>query len=258
VKASDTLVLTGVDAEASFDGAQWTAIAAEGAIDGKASMRATLQTRDGRRFVDISSPDAGELGRATDLFTNGQGGTVSVRALIRDDIEGQPVTGRLQVDNFRVVNAPTLARILTLGSLTGIVDLLNGEGITFTQTVVPFKWEDKTLELREARAVGTIGITLEGTVDTKGDNIDLNGTLVPARTLNAVLENIPILGQVLVGKKGEGIFAVTYGVNGPVEDPKIVVNPASMLAPGILRRMFTAGQGATPPDEEDVFGAGDR
>lgn len=262
VRASKTLVLTGVDAKASFNGSQWTAIDAEGAIDGKASMHAVLQTRGGKRYVDITSPDAGELGRATDLFTNGQGGTLSVKAQIRDDLQGQPVTGRLEVDNFKVVNAPTLARILTLGSLTGIVNLLNGEGITFTQTVVPFKWEDKTLELREARAVGTIGITLEGVVDTKEDKVDLNGTLVPARTLNAVLEKIPIIGQVLVGKKGEGVFAVTYGVNGPVENPKIVVNPASMLAPGILRRMFTSGQGqdqgATPPDDEDVFGVGNK
>ncbi len=258
LRVSDTMILTNVNAKASFNGDHWTAVDAEGAIHGKATMRAILQTRDGKRLVDISSPDAGELGRATDLFSNGRGGTMSVRAQIRDDLEGQPVIGWLRVDDFKVVNAPTLARILTLGSLTGIVNLLNGEGITFTRTVVPFKWEDKKLELREARAVGTVGITLEGVVDTQEDNIDLRGTLVPARTLNAVLENIPILGQVLVGKKGEGIFAVTYSVNGPVENPKIIVNPASMLAPGILRNMFTPGKGEAPPVVDDTLGTSDR
>jgi hypothetical protein len=36
---------------------------------------------------------------------------------------------------------------------------------------------------------------------------------------------------------------VTYGVRGDVDDLKVSVNPISVLAPGVLRRVF---QGAKP------------
>jgi len=43
---------------------------------------------------------------------------------------------------------------------------------------------------------------------------------------------------VLVSKKGEGVFGVTYSATGNAEQPKIDVNPLSVLTPGILRRIF--------------------
>ena len=53
---------------------------------------------------------------------------------------------------------------------------------------------------------------------------------------------IPILGRLLVGREGEGLFAVTYTMKGDLKDPRVVVNPLSALAPGFLRRMFFIGE----------------
>ena len=61
---------------------------------------------------------------------------------------------------------------------------------------------------------------------------------MPAFGLNSVLGNIPLLGDVLVSKKGEGIFGVTYSATGNADQPAISTNPLSMLTPGILRRIF--------------------
>jgi hypothetical protein len=77
------------------------------------------------------------------------------------------------------------------------------------------------------------------------------GTLVPAYTINSVLGEIPLIGTLLVGRKGEGIFALTYGISGSVEEPVITVNPLSALAPGFLRNFFAVFTGGAPPDPDD-------
>jgi len=53
-----------------------------------------------------------------------------------------------------------------------------------------------------------------------------------------VLSNIPLLGDLLASKKGEGIFGITYSMTGNAEQPNISTNPLSMLTPGIFRRIF--------------------
>ena len=93
--------------------------------------------------------------------------------------------------------------------------------------------------LATARANGrAIGGTADGYIDRPKGMIALKGSLVPAYGLNSVLGNIPLLGDVLVSKKGEGIFGVTYSATGNAEQPDISVNPLAVLTPGILRRLF--------------------
>ncbi len=60
----------------------------------------------------------------------------------------------------------------------------------------------------------------------------LEGTIVPFFSVNRVLEKIPLIGGILVGRKGEGLVGVTYNIKGEFGDPKISVDPASVLAPG--------------------------
>ena len=62
--------------------------------------------------------------------------------------------------------------------------------------------------------------------------------MVPAYALNSILGNIPIVGDILTGGSGSGIFAVTYHLSGPIGDPKVDLNPLSALTPGVLRNIF--------------------
>jgi len=60
---------------------------------------------------------------------------------------------------------------------------------------------------------------------------------------------------VFVSKKGEGLFGVTYTLQGDIDAPKVSTNPLSVLAPGILRRLFEgtapkpATSSASPPQQ---------
>jgi len=54
-----------------------------------------------------------------------------------------------------------------------------------------------------------------------------------------LLGNIPVLGNLLIGGKGEGVFALTYSVRGSGDGTEVQINPLSALAPGFLRRLVT-------------------
>ena len=79
----------------------------------------------------------------------------------------------------------------------------------------------------------------------------MKGAIVPAYALNGILNGIPIIGFILTGPEGEGMFAAIYHASGPLEKPDISVNPLAALAPGFLRGVFdlfdSSGEPPPPP-----------
>lgn len=201
-----------------------------------------------RRF-SMTSDDAGFVLRALDLFTSVHGGHLTANAVIDDKLPGSPMKGDFTADKFRIVHAPVLANILTIGSLTGIRDTLNGEGIYFDSLKLPFRMTGHRIHVEDARMSGpAIGLTMNGEIDRSSNVVMMEGTLVPAYTLNSILGNVPLLGPLIVGREGEGIFGFTYGVKGDIDNPNIVVNPLSAIAPGFLRRLFEFSS-SLPPEK---------
>ncbi len=206
-------------------------------------------TPEGRRVVSASSGDAGTVLRAINFYENIRGGKLAVNGTFDDLSTGAPLAGKIVVMGFRVVDAPVLASILTVGSLTGLGDLLQGEGIRFTRLELPYRMTTERFHIEDARMNGpAFGLTIRGQLDRTLGLLDLQGTIVPAYTLNSILGNVPILGDIIVGREGEGIFAATYAVRGERDRPVVTVNPLAALAPGFLRRIFEFGK-VLPPEE---------
>jgi len=204
----------------------------------------------GARRLRMVSSDAGTVFRALDFTRSIRGGKLNVVGVYDDGTVGSPLRGTLTVDDFRIVDAPVLANILTLGSLTGIGDTLRGDGILFVGLEMPFVMTKNRIHLKDGRMSGpAIGLTMDGQIDRATDRIDMEGTLVPAYTINSFLGKVPLLGPLIVGREGEGIFAITYSVRGQADDPSVVVNPLSAIAPGFLRRIFEFGE-SMPPESQ--------
>ena len=93
------------------------------------------------------------------------------------------------------------------------------------------------MNIEEIYAIGpAISILLDGYVE-RNKLITLSGTLVPATTVNKVIGSIPILGNILVGKKaGEGVFGVSFKIKGPPNKVKTTVNPIKTLTPRFITR----------------------
>ena len=81
-----------------------------------------------------------------------------------------------------------------------------------------------------------VSILLDGYVD-KGKIVSLRGTLVPATKLNSIIASIPVVGDILVGKKtGEGVVGVSFKMKGPPKNIKTTVNPIKTLTPRFIVR----------------------
>jgi len=220
---------------------RWRAVKVSGQVgDGKALNVVIEPGPDGGRLLNIDGEDAGATLRTLGYYDNMAGGTLKISGIFEDRIEGSPLRGRVSVRDFRIVRAPTLAKLVGIVSLTGIVDALQGPGLGFSEMEVPFTRNGGVLTLTDARVTGaSLGLTAEGKVYSSAEVIDMQGTLVPAYAINSALGNIPLLGALFSGgEKGGGVFAATYKVTGPVESPEITVNPLSVLAPGFIRRLF--------------------
>jgi hypothetical protein len=83
-----------------------------------------------------------------------------------------------------------------------------------------------------------LGLTGTGAYDIRTDNLDVDGVVAPSPGLNSMLGNLPIVGNLFVSRHGEGVFGMTYSINGHAAQPHVMVNPVSALTPGILRRIF--------------------
>lgn len=250
------VVLTGLDARFAQNTHDLTEVALRAGYATGGTLRASLAPGGiGERFLTVNSDDAGRLMAGLSITDRVKGGTLKLLARLPEAPQtgkAEPANGRLTVEGFRVMRMPILAKLLTVGSLGGMSDLLNGEGIAFERLEAPFTLSASKVTLGAARAYGpAVGITMEGAVPrgAGAGSLDLKGTLVPAYTLNTFLGYVPMLGPLLVSRKGEGVIGYTYAISGAPEDPRVFVNPLSALAPGFLRRIFQIGDANTAQRE---------
>ena len=215
---------------------------------GEAHLHLHLDTPAGGegRKLTVSSGDGGAILKGLDLYPHVAKGELSVEADLSPIGEPLEIRGRITGGSFRVLNAPAFARLLTLASLSGIEELLSQSGIFFQDLNLPFMMSSEEIRLLDGEMNGpSLGLTLRGSIDRPAKHVDLQGTLVPSYTLNSLLGNIPVLGELIIGRQGEGIFGITFLVKGPVEDVDIVANPLSFLTPGFLRRFIEFGENET-------------
>ena len=193
----------------------------------------------GRYDFSAETNDMGSVLNALNVLETVIGGELRITGKSDRTALDAPVRGQIEATGYELVNAPAMASMLTVASFTGILDLLKGEGIRFDRLTGDFSFWQNVLTTDLLRAYGpALGFTAKGDVDLRDDVIDLEGTAVPAYTINRVLGAIPVLGWILVGGEGEGLLAVTYRMKGPLEKPTVSVNPLAALAPGFLRGLF--------------------
>jgi hypothetical protein len=193
--------------------------------------------------IAFRSEDAGFAVRALTGSENVVGGVATAEG---DWRTGPPSTARFSVRmrDFEIVRLPAMARLLSsAGSLTGLVEMLNGDGIGFNAMDAQMVYANNRLTFSEGRMAGpSLGLTASGNYDIRRDNLDVDGVVAPSYGLNSLLGNVPVVGELFVSRQGEGVVGMTYSINGRAEAPRVGVNPLSALTPGIFRRIFEPAQ----------------
>lgn len=242
VVLGDKREATSVRASLFRDDDHWQAASVDATLlsGGTVSLRFGKASGD-QNFI-LTSTDYGALLQLLDISDNVRGGHIQLNGNVEDKGNTRVLRGHADGGDYRIVGAPMFARLLSGASFAGIGALLSGEGIPFSRLSTEFTYGDDSITVRNMRAYGSaIGINSNGTIDYHRKTLDVSGTLVPAYSLNSVLGNIPMLGNLLLGGEGQGVFAANFRVAGTLADPRISVNPLSAIAPGRLRDLFLFG-----------------
>ena len=186
-----------------------------------------------KKTIHVISDRARPFVKNFNFIEGFEGGKLEYESIISK----QSSTSNLLITDFKVSKVPALAKLLTLASLQGIADTLSGEGIRFESFEMKSNSEGNVMNIEDALAMGpAISILLEGYVD-KGKIVSLRGTLVPATKLNSIIASIPLVGDILVGKKtGEGVIGVSFKMKGSPKDIRTTVNPIKTLTPRFIVR----------------------
>ena len=205
----------------------------------KMSMALTGETAGPSQKVVVETDELGDFLSGAFGYNSIQGGSGEMHIDLGSP--GQSgINGVINARNMHVVEAPLLARLFSAGSFEGLANLMNGKGIDFSEVYGEFALKNRVLSIANFRATGSsVGVTADGAVALSDQGgVQLNGAVAPVYQINSILGNTPILGDILVGKKGEGVVALSYSVSGERAAPDVFVNPLSALTPGVFRQLF--------------------
>jgi hypothetical protein len=244
-----------VAARLSREGADWQAAQIDARFPNGRRLSLRSGNEQGQDNLTFRSDDLGSTLSLFDISDHIVGGQVTITGQVSDNAGKQVVAGHIEGEDYSLVRAPVFARILSLPSLSGAGIMLAGSGIPFSTLRGDFAYSDNHLVLDNLLAYGgAIGVTSNGVADLGRDRLDLQGTIVPAYALNSIIGNIPLIGSLLLGGEGQGLFAANYRVTGSATDPEVSVNPLSALAPGFLRRLFQPNFGVPPSVQQSLGG----
>ena len=196
------------------------------------SLKRMENTND--KILEVYSDLATPLLSDFKFFEGLEGGDLNFKSTFGSELSSSNLT----INNFKLNKAPALAKILSLADLKGLTDTLKGDGISFDTLSAKYNSDSSQMKIDEIFMIGpSISILIDGYVEKKSGLVSLRGTLVPAKTLNSLIAKIPVVGDILIGKKvGEGIFGISFKVKGLPNDLKTTVNPIKTLTPRFITR----------------------
>lgn len=194
--------------------------------------------QNGSPLIEISTSDGGALLSFLDLYHRMESGAMTASVLMgqgRSD-------GVIKIKDFYLRNEPAMRRLVMQGASRaddkGTLHF-DPDAVKFARVQSGFTWANGRLTMRDGVMSGPeTGLTVDGYIDVARDRIDVSGTFVPAYGLNNLVSNIPVIGVVLGGGEHEGMFGVSFRVTGAFSAPVLTVNPLSVIAPGLLRKLF--------------------
>lgn len=219
-------------------GDQLVAIDAQGNLDGGKILIVQMKD-DGQRKVTAETADAGQAFKMIGFYPNMQGG----RLRLEMALQGQGAadkSGKLWVDDFRVLGDPIISEVYSSveggSSDGGRKRKMEREVFEFQRLTAPFSVGHGQFVLDDSYIRGPlVGASIRGTVDYNSRRLSLGGTYVPLQGINAAVCDIPLVGPIVAGFDCQGVFGITYAIQGPMAAPQVLVNPLSMFTPGILR-----------------------
>jgi hypothetical protein len=205
---------------------------------GDGEIAASYADNGSAASMSIESPEGGRVMRFADLYSHVSSGNLRVQGK-RQDATGR-LLGTLELTNFAIVDESAMKSVVSESSSPGGGRSgLDSNNVRFDRLVINFAQTDQAITVSEALLGGpAIGATFNGRFDLASSTVSINGTYLPAYQFNNLFGRLPIIGLALGGGSREGLFGVTFKIEGPTTAPRVFINPLSAVAPGIFRKIF--------------------
>jgi hypothetical protein len=195
----------------------------------------TNPTPEGR-IMTVAFNDAGTVLRLLGVYSQLAGGEGTL--VLNTNSKQKVDAGLLQMRNFAIVDEANVAQILGNHSDSRAA-IAERNRLDFDVAKVDFLRRSDRVEVTNGMLTGsTVGGTMRGFIYTNQRQYDLTGTYVPLFGLNSVFQKLPVIGQLLGGRDGEGLVGVTFSVTGSLDKPEFKINPLSAVLPGALRELL--------------------
>ena len=220
----------------SIKNGKFTKISSKGDFGRDKFLDITMKNEENsnKKYLEIYSDITKPLLTEYAFFKGLTGG----KLLFSSIIEEKSSSSKLKIENFKVINAPGMVKLLSLADLGGLADLAEGDGISFDILEISMEKNQDALQLNEILALGpSISVLMEGYQDSSVTS--LRGTLVPAKTLNTLISKIPVLGDIIIPKEvGEGLFGISFKMKGPPGQIKTTINPIRTITPRFIQKII--------------------
>ena len=114
----------------------------------------------------------------------------------------------------------------------------NNDGYHIDEGEIEFGFDEKFLAINNLDMKGSsIDILGRGIIVLENNEISLNAQLITAKSLSGIINKIPVVNYILLGK--EGTISTNFSISGSLENPQISINTATdiLLSPfNILKR----------------------
>lgn len=207
------------------------------------AFAATNNDQGDARSISLQSNDAGAILRFLDFYDKMRGGKITVGLAGQGD---GPLSGQIDARNFAIINEPRLAKIVSSTPESGGASLnqavkrdIDVSRVDVERGFSLIEKGDSYLKLSRGVVRGSsIGTTFQGVLYDAQGNMAITGTFMPAYGVNRIFGEVPIFGALLGNGRDRGLLGITFKLVGSAKQPQVIVNPISIIAPGIFRSIF--------------------
>jgi hypothetical protein len=195
----------------------------------------SIAPQGNRTVLAANTPNLSNVLKSMNVTDTMTGGKLTMDGKSEPNDVMRSLFGHIKLTEFRVKNMPVVVKLLSAISPDALV-ILSQQSLHFGELSSEYIWNKNSFIFTKANtSTGTLGLTAAGKVDLVHNKIDLEGQVIPVEFISKIIGAIPLIGDILTGGDGHGLFAATYKVKGPLSKPDVSVNPVSILAPGIIR-----------------------
>ena len=172
-----------------------------------------------------------------DLATGSYNLNGEIMAKAKSDAIPRSLSGALvfSAEKGRIYRFGLLAKVLAILNVTeiyrGEVPDLTGDGFAYHTMTASAKLQGGKLIMEECSIDGaSMGIACEGDIDLVDKKVDLIILVAPFKTVDRIVDILPLIGGVLGGK----LISIPFRAKGDLSDPDVYALPPTAVGSGIL------------------------